>query len=110
MPRPAPKQTASASDTKPAGAAPKIGIVSLGCPQALVAYERIINKPRSEGYELSATYAGADAVVVNTCGFLNSAKEESLAAIGEALAENGRVIGTGWMGNEGGGLPGELAA
>jgi ribosomal protein S12 methylthiotransferase len=100
MPRPAPKQTASASDTKPAGAAPKIGIVSLGCPKALVDSERIITKLRSEGYELSATYAGADAVVVNTCGFLNSAKEESLAAIGEALAENGKVIVTGCLGVE----------
>ncbi len=100
MPRPAPKQTASASNTKPAGAAPKIGIVSLGCPKALVDSERIITKLRSEGYELSATYAGADAVVVNTCGFLNSAKEESLAAIGEALAENGKVIVTGCLGAE----------
>jgi ribosomal protein S12 methylthiotransferase len=100
MPRPAPKPTASASNAKPAGAAPKIGIVSLGCPKALVDSERIITKLRSEGYELSATYAGADAVVVNTCGFLNSAKEESLAAIGEALAENGKVIVTGCLGVE----------
>ena len=100
MPRPAPKPTDSASNAKPAGAAPKIGIVSLGCPKALVDSERIITKLRSEGYELSATYAGADAVVVNTCGFLNSAKEESLAAIGEALAENGKVIVTGCLGVE----------
>ena len=80
--------------------APKIGFVSLGCPKALVDSERIITKLRSEGYELSASYEGADAVVVNTCGFLNSAKEELLAAIGEALAENGRVIVTGCLGVE----------
>jgi ribosomal protein S12 methylthiotransferase len=80
--------------------APRIGFVSLGCPKALVDSERIITKLRAEGYELSASYDGADAVVVNTCGFLNSAKEESLAAIGEALAENGRVIVTGCLGVE----------
>jgi ribosomal protein S12 methylthiotransferase len=78
----------------------KIGFVSLGCPKALVDSERIVTKLRSEGYELSPSYEGADAVVVNTCGFLNSAKEESLAAIGEALAENGRVIVTGCLGVE----------
>jgi ribosomal protein S12 methylthiotransferase len=79
---------------------PRIGFVSLGCPKALVDSERIITKLRAEGYELSASYQGADAVVVNTCGFLNSAKEESLAAIGEALAENGKVIVTGCLGVE----------
>ena len=79
---------------------PKIGCVSLGCPKALVDSERIITKLRAEGYELSPTYEGADAVVVNTCGFLNSAKEESLAAIGEALAANGKVIVTGCLGVE----------
>ena len=84
----------------PKPVAPKIGFVSLGCPKALVDSERIITKLRAEGYELSASYQGADAVVVNTCGFLNSAKEESLAAIGEALAENGRVIVTGCLGVE----------
>jgi ribosomal protein S12 methylthiotransferase len=84
----------------PRKAPPKIGFVSLGCPKALVDSERIITKLRAEGYELSASYQGADAVVVNTCGFLNSAKEESLAAIGEALAENGRVIVTGCFGVE----------
>jgi len=83
-------------------ASPKIGFVSLGCPKALVDSERIITKLRSEGYELSASYEGADAVVVNTCGFLNSAKEESLQAIGEALAENGKVIVTGCLGVEAG--------
>jgi ribosomal protein S12 methylthiotransferase len=84
----------------PKSAAPKIGFVSLGCPKALVDSERIITKLRAEGYELSASYEGADAVVVNTCGFLNSAKEESLQAIGEALAANGKVIVTGCLGVE----------
>jgi ribosomal protein S12 methylthiotransferase len=83
-------------------APPKIGFVSLGCPKALVDSERIITKLRAEGYELSASYEGADAVVVNTCGFLNSAKEESLEAIGEALAKNGKVIVTGCLGVESG--------
>lgn len=78
--------------------APKIGIVSLGCPKALVDSERIITSLRSEGYELSPDYQGADAVIVNTCGFLDSAKAESLEAIGEAMRENGRVIVTGCMG------------
>src|ERR1700737_5186920 len=78
-------------------AAPRIGFVSLGCPKALVDSERIITRLRAEGYELSASYEGADAVVVNTCGFLNSAKEESLEAIGEALAKNGRGIVTGCL-------------
>tara|TARA_R110000782_G_scaffold48551_1_gene106173 strand:- start:12634 stop:14130 length:1497 start_codon:yes stop_codon:yes gene_type:complete len=80
--------------------APKIGMVSLGCPKALVDSERILTKLRSDGYAMSADYAGADVVLVNTCGFLDSAKEESLEAIGEAIAENGRVIVTGCMGNE----------
>jgi ribosomal protein S12 methylthiotransferase len=84
----------------PKVAPPRIGFVSLGCPKALVDSERIISRLRAEGYELSASYDGADVVVVNTCGFLNSAKEESLAAIGEALAENGRVIVTGCLGVE----------
>ena len=70
--------------------APKIGFVSLGCPKALVDSERIITKLRAEGYELSPSYDGADAVVVNTCGFLNSAKEESLEAIGEAWPRTAR--------------------
>ena len=80
--------------------APKIGFVSLGCPKALVDSERIITRLRAEGYALSPSYEDADAVVVNTCGFLNSAKAESLQAIGEALAENGRVIVTGCLGVE----------
>ena len=92
---------------------PKVGFVSLGCPKALVDSERIITKLRSEGYEIAPDYAGADVVVVNTCGFLNSAKEESLEAIGEAMARNGRVIVTGCMGVEKGRImaahPGVLA-
>jgi ribosomal protein S12 methylthiotransferase len=79
---------------------PKIGMVSLGCPKNLVDSERILTKLRSDGYAMSADYAGADVVLVNTCGFLDSAKEESLEAIGEAMAENGRVIVTGCMGQE----------
>ena len=79
---------------------PKVGMVSLGCPKALVDSERILTKLRSDGYGLSPDYEGADVVLVNTCGFLDSAKKESLEAIGEAIAENGRVIVTGCMGNE----------
>lgn len=71
---------------------PTIGMVSLGCPKALVDSERILTRLRAEGYGISADYAGADAVIVNTCGFLDSAKAESLEAIGEAIQENGRVI------------------
>ncbi len=80
--------------------APKVGMVSLGCPKALVDSERILTKLRADGYAMSPDYEGADVVLVNTCGFLDSAKEESLEAIGEAIAENGRVIVTGCMGNE----------
>lgn len=80
--------------------APRVGMVSLGCPKNLVDSERILTKLRSDGYALSPDYAGADVVLVNTCGFLDSAKEESLEAIGEAIAENGRVIVTGCMGKE----------
>ncbi len=83
-------------------AAPKVGIVSLGCPKALVDSERILTKLRAEGYEISGSYDGADVVLVNTCGFLDSAKAESLEAIGEAMAENGRVIVTGCLGAEAG--------
>ena len=77
---------------------PKVGMVSLGCPKALVDSERIITQLRSEGYQIAHDYEGADAVIVNTCGFIDSAKQESLEAISEALAENGRVIVTGCMG------------
>jgi ribosomal protein S12 methylthiotransferase len=79
---------------------PRVGLVSLGCPKALVDSERIITKLRSDGYAMSADYAGADVVLVNTCGFLDSAKAESLEAIGEAIAENGRVIVTGCLGHD----------
>ena len=79
---------------------PNIGIVSLGCPKALVDSERILTKLRAEGYGISPNYEGADAVIVNTCGFLDSAKAESLEAIGEAIDENGRVIVTGCLGAE----------
>ena len=80
--------------------APKISFVSLGCPKALVDSERIITKLRAEGYELSRSHDGADLVIVNTCGFLDSAKAESLEAIGIAMKENGKVIVTGCMGAE----------
>ncbi|MEL7198525.1 MAG: 30S ribosomal protein S12 methylthiotransferase RimO [Pseudomonadota bacterium] len=80
--------------------AKKVGMVSLGCPKALVDSERILTRLRADGYAMSPDYAGADVVLVNTCGFLDSAKEESLAAIGEAISENGRVIVTGCMGEE----------
>jgi ribosomal protein S12 methylthiotransferase len=80
--------------------APKISFVSLGCPKALVDSERIITRLRAEGYELARKHDGADIVIVNTCGFLDSAKQESLSAIGEAMAENGKVIVTGCMGAE----------
>lgn len=79
---------------------PKIGLVSLGCAKALSDSERILSRLRAEGYALSPDYAGADAVIVNTCGFLDSARAESLEAIGEALAENGKVIVTGCLGAE----------
>jgi ribosomal protein S12 methylthiotransferase len=93
----------AAPDPRPA---PKVSFVSLGCPKALVDSERIITRLRSEGYELTKTHAGADVVIVNTCGFLDSAKQESLDAIGTALSENGKVIVTGCMGAE----PGEIEA
>ncbi len=78
----------------------RVGMVSLGCPKALVDSERILTKLRADGYAMSPDYEGADVVLVNTCGFLDSAKEESLEAIGEAISENGRVIVTGCMGDE----------
>jgi len=80
--------------------APRISFTSLGCPKALVDSERIITRLRAEGYELARKHDGADVVIVNTCGFLDSAKKESLTAIGEAMAENGKVIVTGCMGAE----------
>jgi ribosomal protein S12 methylthiotransferase len=81
-------------------APPRVGIVSLGCPKALVDSERILTRLRSEGYAVTGSYEQADVVLVNTCGFLDSAKQESLEAIGEAIAENGRVIVTGCLGVE----------
>jgi ribosomal protein S12 methylthiotransferase len=87
-------------DKKSDTAAPKVSFVSLGCPKALVDSERIVTRLRAEGYELSREHAGSDLVIVNTCGFLDSAKAESLAAIGSALKENGKVIVTGCMGAE----------
>lgn len=81
-------------------APPRVGIISLGCPKALVDSERIITKLRSEGYDLVGTYEESDVVIVNTCGFLDSAKAESLDAIGEAIKENGKVIVTGCMGGD----------
>ena len=79
---------------------PRVGMVSLGCPKNLVDSERILTQLRADGYQMSPDYAGADVVLVNTCGFLDSAKEESLEAIGEAIKENGRVIVTGCFGKE----------
>lgn len=92
--------SASLPSQAPIKGAPSIGIVSLGCPKALVDSERIITRLRAEGYQLSAEYAGADLVIVNTCGFLDSARDESLEAIGEAMTENGRVLVTGCLGAE----------
>ncbi|HEY6382559.1 MAG TPA: 30S ribosomal protein S12 methylthiotransferase RimO [Pseudolabrys sp.] len=85
---------------KPDATAPRVSFVSLGCPKALVDSERIVTRLRAEGYELSRQHKGSDLVIVNTCGFLDSAKAESLAAIGNALNENGKVIVTGCMGAE----------
>jgi ribosomal protein S12 methylthiotransferase len=79
---------------------PRIGFVSLGCPKALVDSEQILSRLRAEGYGIAPDYAGADLVVVNTCGFIDSAIAESLDAIGEALAENGRVVVTGCLGKD----------
>src|SRR5512144_3011215 len=87
-------------DKRPA-AAPRVGFVSLGCPKALVDSEQILTRLRAEGYDIAPSYEEADLVVVNTCGFIDSAVEESLDAIGEALAENGKVIVTGCLGAKG---------
>jgi len=91
-------QTPTATPPAAANAAPKVGFVSLGCPKALVDSEQIITQLRAEGYQISGSYDGADLVVVNTCGFIDEAVQESLDAIGEALHENGRVIVTGCLG------------
>ena len=79
----------------------KVGFISLGCPKALVDSENIITRLRAEGYEISPSYEGSDLVVVNTCGFIDEAVEESLEAIGEALNKNGKVIVTGCLGAKG---------
>src|SRR5437667_2698790 len=83
-----------------ATAASRVGFVSLGCPKALVDSEQILTRLRAEGYAIAPTYEGADLVVVNTCGFIDAAVEESLSAIGEALAENGKVIVTACLGSK----------
>src|SRR5688500_8402501 len=91
----------SLHDALPISAAPKVGFVSLGCPKALSDSEGILTQLRAEGYDIAPTYAGSDLVVVNTCGFIDAAVKESLDAIGEALAENGKVIVTGCLGAKG---------
>ncbi|HZX28946.1 MAG TPA: 30S ribosomal protein S12 methylthiotransferase RimO, partial [Telluria sp.] len=88
----------SPATSEAAGPAPKVGFVSLGCPKALVDSEQILTQLRAEGYETAKSYDGADLVIVNTCGFIDAAVQESLDAIGEALAENGKVIVTGCLG------------
>ncbi len=102
MPRPARKTAPSKARTPPSrrrpARIPKVGFVSLGCPKALVDSERILTQLRAEGYEVAPTYEAADVVVVNTCGFIDAAVDESLDAIGEALDRNGRVIVTGCLG------------
>jgi ribosomal protein S12 methylthiotransferase len=97
---PSPTRTAK---IRPVAAAPRVGFVSLGCPKALVDSEQILTQLRAEGYAISPSYDGADLVVVNTCGFIDAAVAESLDAIGEALAENGKVIVTGCLGAKDGG-------
>ncbi|WOB06258.1 30S ribosomal protein S12 methylthiotransferase RimO [Piscinibacter gummiphilus] len=92
----------------PTGVAPKIGFVSLGCPKALTDSELILTQLRAEGYDTSKTFAGADLVIVNTCGFIDDAVKESLDTIGEALAENGKVIVTGCLGAKAGDGGGNL--
>ena len=95
-----PDQATARLTDAPRPGQPQIGMVSLGCPKALVDSERILTRLRAEGYGISSDYGGADAVIVNTCGFLDSAKAESLDAIGEAISENGKVIVTGCLGAE----------
>ena len=97
--RPNPPRPTGRAPSRP----PRVGFVSLGCPKALVDSEQIVTQLRAEGYTIAPTYAGADLVVVNTCGFIDAAVAESLDAIGEALAENGRVIVTGCLGAKDGG-------
>ena len=98
-----PARCRTAAHPRAAAAAPRVGFVSLGCPKALVDSEQILTQLRAEGYAIAPTYDGADLVVVNTCGFIDAAVAESLDAIGEALAENGKVIVTGCLGAKDGG-------
>ena len=100
--------TASAPATTANARAPNVAFVSLGCPKALTDSELILTQLRAEGYETSRTYAGADLVIVNTCGFIDDAVKESLDTIGEALAANGKVIVTGCLGAKAGGDGGNL--
>ena len=100
-PRPSSKAAARLASTKRQAKPAKVGFVSLGCPKALVDSERILTELRAEGYVVAPSYADADLVVVNTCGFIDAAVEESLDAIGEALTENGKVIVTGCLGAKG---------
>ena len=93
-------QTLNRAKPKP-GSVPRVGFVSLGCPKALVDSEAILTQLRAEGYDIAPSYEGSDLVVVNTCGFIDAAVRESLDAIGEALAENGKVIVTGCLGAKG---------
>src|SRR3546814_13939219 len=88
----------SAGAAKKSVVTPKVGFVSLGCPKALVDSERILTQLRAEGYETTPTYDAADVVVINTCGFIDSAVEETLDAIGEAMADNGQVVVPGRLG------------
>src|SRR5258706_5147475 len=97
-PAPAPGGTAATRRRAPARAAPAVGFVSLGCPKALVDSERIITELKLRGYGIVPEYRDADLVVVNTCGFIEAAVDESLSAIGEALSQNGRVVVTGCLG------------
>ena len=99
LPRPKPP---AAPRARRSARVPKVGFVSLGCPKALVDSERILTQLRAEGYEVAPTYEAADLVVVNTCGFIDAAVDESLQAIGEALEQNGRVIVTGCLGRKAG--------
>src|SRR5260370_523529 len=98
MPRSRTREHSAPRAAAPSERAPRVGFVSLGCPKALVDSERILTQLRAEGYEVSPTYEAADVVVVNTCGFIDAAVDESLDAIGEALEHNGRVIVTGCLG------------
>ncbi len=110
LPAGAPSSTSASSPTTPSTATPTIGFVSLGCPKALTDSELILTQLSAEGYRTSKTFDGADLVIVNTCGFIDDAVKESLDTIGEALAENGRVIVTGCLGAKQGADGGNLVA